>query len=530
MSKILVCGVIDDDSRSTTAHYSYNRLPWIRLTHVCRRFRAVALSTPQFWSYLRLAKSDVFAELLARSKGASLHIKARVDSDSLLQEADHTLALEALLPHSPRIKELHIEGPRMLLQRFCSKTVFPFDALEKLELTCTSSYYTIHAPHSVSHSIPAVVPILASSTAPPRLRHLDLRRVPFCWNDPIFSSPTLTTLVIIGYGSVGGRLIASLPDVGSFDALFSALAAVAPSLEVLELEHTIPTQGVTVADPVQLPIPSRRILLPSIKSIRLTGDAVYIAHLLNHISSPSTASLNITLSRRNHLGNTAFAQSIAAHMSEKPPLLSSRLVETEPNAFTISYRTHLGTLDDSLLQMHSSSVRDHMFPIFLHAKTLFSHVQELRISGTFTSVNRNWAYIFARLPRMTTLVLAQHPGGDMLSALTTLRRLNNGKQYVPAPSLRALHLSDFHFVMPDDESLEPFNDLLDLAIFRCNCDIPLDEIRLIACRYAKKKQLEKLKEVVVDVEYTMVEDDSDEDSHDYDSDYGRWGECYYDEW
>ncbi|OJT15399.1 hypothetical protein TRAPUB_8048 [Trametes pubescens] len=122
LSEILVRGVIDEDDRWPSDHY-YNRLAWIRLTHICRHFRAVALSTPRFWSHLRLVKSEVFAELLARSKSTPLHIKAHVDAGS--KRADRMSALEMLLPHSHRIKELHIDGPSKLLQSFCTKTVSP---------------------------------------------------------------------------------------------------------------------------------------------------------------------------------------------------------------------------------------------------------------------------------------------------------------------------------------------------------------------------------------------------------------------
>lgn len=47
LSEILVRGVINDDSRHTVQYY-YGHIPWIRLSHVCRHFRAVALSTPRF--------------------------------------------------------------------------------------------------------------------------------------------------------------------------------------------------------------------------------------------------------------------------------------------------------------------------------------------------------------------------------------------------------------------------------------------------------------------------------------------------
>lgn len=292
LSEILVCGVMNDDSRHT-AKYDYNRLPWIRLAHVCHHFRAVALSTPQFWSYLRLTKSQVFAELLTRSKAAPLHIKARVDSGT--NGADRILALEMLLHHSHRIRELHIEGPAKLVQAFCLKTLFPFDALEMLELTTPSDQQTYISDYEMG--LPAG-PILASPVVPPRLRHLKLYKIPFRWDDLIFTSPALRTIAIAGSSGRNNRG-ALLPDAGSFDLLLHALAVVAPRLEVLDIEDAIPRQGLVLTNPVRLPLPLRAIALSSLKTIRLAGDAVYVAHLLDHISIPSTASLHVTTRDRH---------------------------------------------------------------------------------------------------------------------------------------------------------------------------------------------------------------------------------------
>ncbi|OJT15396.1 hypothetical protein TRAPUB_8045 [Trametes pubescens] len=184
--------------------------------------------------------------------------------------------------------------------------------------------------------------------------------------------------------------------MGSSDALFSALATIAPHLEVLDLEHSIPTHGLTSADPTQLPLPSQTIPLSSIKHIRLAGDAVYIAHLLNHISSPSTASLHVIA--RDPLGNKALVQSVAAHMSERSPFLSLCLGDVGETSLALSSWTHLGTSGDPLLKVTFGSVysRDDMFSVLGDSGTLFTCIQELTIKGMFTSAK--WANVFTRLP------------------------------------------------------------------------------------------------------------------------------------
>ncbi len=158
---------------------------------------------------------------------------------------------------------------------------------------------------------------------------------------------------------------------------------------------------------------------------------------------------------------------------------------------------------------------------------MFARVQKLRLAGLFTSVK--WANVFTRFPSVQTLIMDEHPWDNMLPALTTTRRLQDGRVYVTAPVLRAMHLSQFRFSMPSDD-LEPFDDLLDFAIFRCNYGAPIEEIHLSACKYATEEKVERLREVVVDVQWdewemdvTTEEEeyDSDEELDYSDSDYGR---------
>lgn len=517
LSEILVhCAV--DDYRGASNIYP-DRLSWTKLSHVSRHFRAVALSTPEFWSYLRLRRSQVFAELLARSMGAPLHVTAHPNTRSRW-DADRTLALNMLLPHSRRIRELNLEGSYRFIQSFCSKTIF-FDILEKLRLTVQSRRVSHLSDSELRPALSAFVPVLTSSTAPPRLRHLELRGLPpFCWDDVIFSSPTLTTLVVTANDSGTDQYGSPSPKVTSFNALCSALAAVAPSLEVLELGQTIPQQSLTVASPLQLPLSSQTIRLSSIKHIRLDGDARCIARLLNRISSPSTAALQVLAC--SWLGDKELMQSIATHMSERTPFSSIHLHShghTELTPYILSGWTSFDTTVDALLKVgfHPLYSRDDAFSrVLQYSGSLCERAQELRLSGT--PMSAKWADVFTRFPRMRKLVLDAQPSNwaDMLSALMTARRLEDGEVSVLAPSLRVIHLSYFNHSRTSDD-LQSSYGLLDLAIFRCNCGVPIDKICLDECQYLTTKEVERLKEVVVDVQWygqTMPEDS--------DGDFGKY--------
>lgn len=108
---------------------------------------------------------------------------------------------------------------------------------------------------------------------------------------------------------------------------------------------------------------------------------------------------------------------------------------------------------------------------------------------------------------MRTLIAEEHPYDDFFPALMTLRHVPDGRVYAALPVLHVLDLSGFRFSWPK-EALVPFNDLLDWAMFRCNYGIPVDTIRLSECRYALEELIEKLEEVVVDVQWDDDEAES----------------------
>lgn len=485
---------------STAPSYA-SRFTWIRLAHVCRHFRAVALATPRFWSYLQMTKGTTFAELTALSKRAPLHVNAKIADHMSI--ADWTLALDVLWRHSHHVKELRIDGPTAVIQTFCSKAASAFDILEKLDLTatCSSSSYD---------GVSSTVAIIASALdAPSHLRHLELRKLPFRWNDPVFSSRNLTTLKVVGK-EAAGRHGSSLSDVGSFEELFSALEVVAPRLKVMEITDALPTQGLTTISPTELPRPSRSISFPALRSICLAGDALPLAHVFNHLSLPSTTSLRLTA--RNKLGGKELAQSVVTHCSLR--LLTLCITSAADESLLLSGWTHpqapalrKRAAPFQLNFGHKLSSRDLLLPIFQGAGNLFVYVQELRLSGTFTLPT--WNNVFARFTSVKTLVVDEHPSGDFFLALASLH-------HVPFPSLSLLDLSRFRFSIHRGQ-LEPFKDLLDWAIFRCNCSIPVDTIRLSKCKYASVERIEELEDVVVNVrwddeemECTTEEDDEEE--------------------
>ncbi|KAJ3540384.1 hypothetical protein NMY22_g4323 [Coprinellus aureogranulatus] len=86
-----------------------NRLTWVRVSHVCRYWREVALDAASLWSYLDFPRPDPeFTRLmLQRSKNAPLTVDHRGKVASFQQEAVREALSE---PHRLRSAYLSITG------------------------------------------------------------------------------------------------------------------------------------------------------------------------------------------------------------------------------------------------------------------------------------------------------------------------------------------------------------------------------------------------------------------------------------
>jgi len=107
-------------------------LAWIRVTHVCGRWRDTALNLPCLWSHISFTKLTpaAVAEILARAKMAPLHLEANIAEWSEAWKDAHQRQLEAnvnldvaewnarydgfemqLEAHIPNTRHLSIAGP-----------------------------------------------------------------------------------------------------------------------------------------------------------------------------------------------------------------------------------------------------------------------------------------------------------------------------------------------------------------------------------------------------------------------------------
>ncbi|KAF8202333.1 hypothetical protein BJ912DRAFT_944526 [Pholiota molesta] len=283
---------------------------WIKLTHVCRHWRNVAIDSPSLWVIPPLGNFPWAEEMLRRSKGASLVIKADISLKTPV-----TPALRLALNHGSRIKHLSIQSITLDLWNALQNEL-PKSAprLEYLSLRAVPSSWEADGDDSDLDEeewdpIPVSEAILPKTN---RLRHLDLSNCEIDWNLPSSLLHSITHLKLH-----------LLPENSKLNGkqYVDALKAM-PSLEFLELDEALPFAMVS-------------------ESVHLTSLRYYIGvQFFRCITFPPTASINVDCySTANSSGDfsgiiSGLAQSYAApHL---PTLATFQIVSSVEVTFLLS--------------------------------------------------------------------------------------------------------------------------------------------------------------------------------------------------
>lgn len=230
---------------------------WLKTTHVCHKWREVALHSPRVWSHLCLnSNTDCLKEIIARSKEAPLHVttgwavpKGNLDLVWSQLYRIHTLQLQ-----------LDISRPEITIPS-------PFNAPELRCLEVTDKHWKY--PHTK--------PIPSEDWHLPKLQRVKTHCYTFLlpWTGAMFRSP-ITHL----------SLYQPIPSTSTLEETLEALAGM-PNLQSLELHKVLPPlfHGA-----------GRNAHLPHLKLLDLTDTCKGCSRLLKHLSFPPTATLQICLS------------------------------------------------------------------------------------------------------------------------------------------------------------------------------------------------------------------------------------------
>ena len=246
-----------------------DHLAWLRVTHVCRHWREIALNNPLFWSHIdfdHLTLAGV-TEVLVRAKKAPLQFSVWVTGYHRDHARFNALQKE-LQSHVTNIRDLEIAADAFFLRRTLKKLASPALNLESLSLSAEPNYQ-LKTPSR------ATIPDTLFGGIAPRLSFLELDKCKISWK-----SPLLKGLRYLDIHASSKHVTPSLSDW--LDALDEM-----PQLQKLILVS---------ASPIAPPFPSdieRTVTLPFLTHLEISSSVVGCALALSHLALPVLTQLSI---------------------------------------------------------------------------------------------------------------------------------------------------------------------------------------------------------------------------------------------
>lgn len=279
---------------------------WIVVSHVCRRWRNVALENASLWAsnITLLNDKDRLQVFLRRSKQAPLFISSpadpeydRVDDDNTDGDPSEELdpdILRTLQSRASRFRSLKLVVTDRLLNSLTESSSLDAPGLKKLDITLKGPLRDIPTAFWFLSGAPmALLQVLNVTSLPSGLSHTLIR-------------PSLTQLTV-SY---------SIATVGSWLEVLTQT----PSLQLLSL-----TESLNLGPPETLPTPGTTIALSSLRKLVLNGEipgSVY-ARLLTHLDVPKACRIHL-LRCNSHMHPLLF--------SAVSPKLSNACVDTQRRA------------------------------------------------------------------------------------------------------------------------------------------------------------------------------------------------------
>ena len=242
------------------------KLGWIRVTHVCRHWRQVALDDSSLWAQIIWGSQTVtnikwISEMLARAKNAPLDIEFY----NVLESSPEAILM--ILPHLSHIRQF----------RLYVSTRFPcnIDRVQKI--------YSCEAPvlkHFECNAFslirfPDIGGNMLFKGRAPMLRTFSLSHVVIPW--PFIPRGQLTQL----------KIACRTEDFDSFENLNQLIDLLVncPALEILALDSCLPSQLTELSH-------GQTIHLPHLSRLRLCGSTSRIMNMLKMLKLPSSTTLH----------------------------------------------------------------------------------------------------------------------------------------------------------------------------------------------------------------------------------------------
>jgi len=466
-------------------------LAWLRVSHVCHRWREIALDQPRFWSRIDFTTltSAGATEVLSRSKMAPLELEANLSC--VHWGGDRVNAFgKQLSSHVSHISRLNITADFSDLQTIIEQLGSPAPDLEWLSLIVDDEC------HLRRMGIPsnAIIPHALFDGAAPRLSRLQLDHCDISWASPVFKSLRILELQMLSQ--------LARPSLEEWlDAMEQML-----QLETLIVNHATP-RAPTSRTPLSEPM--RVITHPTLTQLNLAASASDCTFALAHLILP--ALIRIRVDATSELASADDVRALIpyfsrnAHGPQDAEPLQSILISGEPSLTEIVLWTAAGADMEVQNPVSLISATLSARAIFTASGHMWFDTDVEILDATLAalplgSLNTLTAQNSSRIPEW--LWLAQTPRwsrlehvrlvGTVTKSLTTVLTKDAPPEGPLLPSLTKLSL--FNTLHIDDTP-----PLLDMLTGRVEQGVPLEVLDLRACE-VPDRAVQIFGEVVLDVQ------------------------------
>ncbi|KAF5357691.1 hypothetical protein D9758_007487 [Tetrapyrgos nigripes] len=452
----------------------FHRWSWTKVSHICKHWRNVALGCPALWGCLDLTTPTWIPEMLRRSQMAPLVINMPQLLILKPKSADAIKTLEKAL------------GELEMLQAAPLLHTLQLSAKE------TGDWF------AESECI-VVLPLDFLGGHTPSLRHVDLQDFHIPWDSSVFRN--LTSLKIIHK---------STDHAPSLQQLTEILSRMPASLETLELERVLSLANSTTTIKV--------VQLPRLRSIRLDGDVVSCANLLERISFPSTTTMEFdcvvryeadalekaspmlaTLSRLRGRMSQAFpSESSLSAMSDLYISCHNPFHVQLPGENGASASWHSGSYWLDFRMLYDTSRNDNLNLRIIEVISPLTHVRVLSLDNPSSTLVNALNQPMVSLDCVHTLHLHGSYLSDIFEELKAF--IETEQRFALFPSLKSFSLSEVEFFDYSTETYEDLYLLKDMLVLRSE-KAPIESLQLKMCKSLSRKHIRLLREVCQNVEW-----------------------------
>ena len=338
------------------------------------------------------------------------------------------------------------------------------------------------------------------------LRHVELINCKISWDSRLLTGLTRLTLQV------------SLKANSSIIQVLKALQRM-PALTNLHLKDSIP-------DDAEGPFTYAVVDLPCLRVLDISSDVGAVTAVLRHITFPRSAILNLTCN-----GNQSIEIDFSSFFSALATrFLSTLVIRSLSVRNSYSHNTHnlkfyLWTtapiqdcfptlqLFESQLQLvlkwPTSEPHSYVKVVTCAFDAMdLSFLTQLQIKALDYFDSRSWIKTFGKLPLLERVCVKRSALQSFLESLVYKTKAAEKSEAaflnVSFPKLRDIHLVDIHF-KSFVNSPSVFDTLLDCLMERCERNAEVQVLRLDDCSYVSSDEVERLKEVAVDVIWDGLE-------------------------